>query len=75
MRMGGDLKVNPGSERAAWLEKNPLEGDDLIRWKYQAYMQDYLGCVAGVDENIGRILTWLKEHNLEQNTVVMYSSD
>ncbi len=75
MRMAGDLKVNPDSERAAWLEKNPLEGDDLIRWKYQAYMQDYLGCVAGVDENIGRILTWLKEHNLEQNTVVMYSSD
>ena len=75
MRLGGDLKVNPGSERAAWLEKHPLEGDDLIRWKYQAYMQDYLGCIAGVDENIGRILAWLKEHNLEQNTVVMYSSD
>ena len=75
MRMGGDLKVTPGSERAAWLEKHPLEGDALVRWKYQAYMQDYLGCIAGVDENIGRILAWLKEHDLEQNTVVMYSSD
>ena len=38
-------------------------------------MQDYLGCVAGVDENIGRILDYLKENGLEQNTVVMYSSD
>ena len=75
MTMGSDLKVTPGSERAAWLEKHPLEGDDLIRWKYQAYMQDYLGCVAGVDENIGRLLAWLKENGLDQNTVVMYSSD
>ena len=75
MRMGADLKVTPGSERAAWLKKHPLEGDALVRWKYQAYMQDYLGCIAGVDENIGRILAWLKEHDLEQNTVVMYSSD
>jgi arylsulfatase A-like enzyme len=75
MRMSGDLKVTPDSERAVWLEKNPLEGDDLIRWKYQAYMQDYLGCIAGVDENIGRILAWLKEHDLDQNTVVMYSAD
>ncbi len=75
MRMSGDLKVTPGSERAAWLEKHPLEGEELIRWKYQAYMQDYLGCVAGVDENIGRLLAWLKDNNLEQNTVVMYSSD
>ncbi len=75
MRMSGDLKVKPGSERAAYLEKHKPEGQDLVRWKYQAYMQDYLGCVAGVDENIGRILAYLAEHDLEDNTVVMYSSD
>ena len=55
-----DLKVRPGSERAKYLEKHKLKGKDLVRWKYQAYMQDYLGCVAGVDENIGRILAELK---------------
>ncbi|MDA0282394.1 MAG: sulfatase, partial [Planctomycetota bacterium] len=75
MTMASDLKVTPGSDRAAYLAEHKLEGDGLIRWKYQAYMQDYLGCVAGVDENIGRILAYLKEHNLDRNTVVMYSSD
>lgn len=75
MRMVGDLKVTPGSERADYLEKHKLEGKDLVRWKYQAYMQDYLGCIAGVDENIGRILAYLKKHGLDKNTVVMYSAD
>jgi len=75
MTMRSDLKVTPGSEREAYLAEHKLEGDDLVRWKYQAYMQDYLGCVAGVDENIGRLLAYLKEQGLDQNTVVMYSSD
>ena len=38
-------------------------------------MQDYLACIAGVDENVGRILKYLKENHLDQNTVVMYSAD
>ncbi len=75
MRMRHDLKVVPGSKRAEYLEKHQPEGRDLIRWKYQAYMQDYLGCIAGVDENVGRILNYLKESGREKNTVVMYSSD
>ena len=75
MSLKGDLKVVPGSERAKYLEEHKLEGRDLVRWKYQAYMQDYLGCVAGVDENIGRLLAYLKETGLEKNTVVMYSAD
>ena len=75
MSMSGDLKVRPGTERAVYLEKHNPRGKDLVRWKYQAYMQDYLGCIAGVDENIGRILKFLKDHDLEKNTVVMYSSD
>jgi len=75
MSMGQDLKVVPGSKRAAYLAQHKLEGKDLIRWKYQAYMQDYLGCVAGVDENVGRLLAYLKETGLDKNTVVMYSAD
>lgn len=39
------------------------------------YMRDYLACIAGVDENIGRLLDYLKENKLEQNTIVMYSAD
>ena len=52
-----------------------LKGKDLVRWKYQRYMQDYLACIAAVDDNIGRILQYLKDNDLEDNTIVVYSSD
>ena len=74
MQMNRDVKANL-PERKAYLEKHKPEGDDLVRWKYQAYMQDYLACIAGVDENVGRLLAWLKKSGLEKNTIVMYSAD
>jgi arylsulfatase A-like enzyme len=74
MRMGVDVKAAL-PERKAYLETHNPQGDDLVRWKYQAYMQDYLACVAGIDENVGRLLAFLKESGLDENTVVMYSAD
>ncbi len=52
-----------------------LQGEDLVHWKYQRYMKDYLRCVASVDENIGRMLDYLDEAGLADNTIVVYSSD
>ena len=52
-----------------------LAGRDLVRWKYQRYMHDYLACIASVDESVGRLLDYLKEADLEENTIVVYSSD
>ena len=75
MRMEDDLKAHERPDRKEYLEKHNPQGDDLVRWKYQAYMQDYLACIAGVDENVGRILKHLKDKGLNKNTVVMYSSD
>ena len=74
MNMGGDLKSNQ-SPRKEYLAENPLKGKELVRWKYQMYMRDYLACIAGVDENIGKILDELVETGLDENTIVMYSSD
>lgn len=74
MDMKRDMKAH-WPERKAYLNKHNPQGDDLVRWKYQTYMRDYLGCVAGVDENIGRILNYLREQGLEKNTIVMYSAD
>ena len=74
MRMVQDVKANR-PERKAYLERHDPQGDDLVRWKYQAYMRDYLACIAGVDENVGRILKYLSDEGLDENTVVMYSSD
>ncbi|MEX2188441.1 MAG: sulfatase [Pirellulales bacterium] len=52
-----------------------LEGKDLIRWRYNRYMHDYLGCIKSVDESVGRVLDYLKEAGLDENTIVVYSSD
>ena len=50
-------------------------GKDLIRWRYNRYLHDYLGCVKGVDEGIGRVLDFLDREGLSENTVVVCSSD
>ena len=75
MSLNADLKSGRRPERKAYLSENKSEGHELTRWKYQAYMQDYMACVAGIDENVGRILKYLKDNGLDRNTVVMYSSD
>ncbi len=55
--------------------KANLTGKDLIRWKYQRYMKDYLRCIASVDENVGRVLDFLDREKLSKNTIVVYTSD
>jgi arylsulfatase A-like enzyme len=52
-----------------------LTGHDLVRWKYQRYMRDYLATVQSVDDNVGRLLDYLDRLGLSQNTMVIYTSD
>ncbi|HPD46446.1 MAG TPA: sulfatase-like hydrolase/transferase [Anaerohalosphaeraceae bacterium] len=85
-----DLKLTPPKnlteeQAAAWnaayepknkafTEAN-LQGKDLVRWKYQRYIKDYLRCIASIDENVGRVLDYLDEAGLADNTLVFYTSD
>ena len=52
-----------------------LSEDDKMRWRYQRYMQDYLGTIKSVDENVGRVLDYLEENDLMENTIIVYTSD
>ena len=52
-----------------------LAGNDLVRWKYQRYAKNYLRCVRGVDDSVGALMATLKELGLDENTIVVYSSD
>jgi arylsulfatase A-like enzyme len=63
-----------GPRNAAFAEAN-LEGDALVRWKYQRYIKDYLRCVAGLDDALGRLLDQLAASGLAENTIVIYTSD
>ncbi len=44
-------------------------------WKYQQFIKDYLRCVASMDDNIGRLLDYLDDEKLSEDTIVIYSSD
>ena len=63
-----------GPKNAAFLAAG-LSGKELVRWKYQRYVKDYLRCIASVDDNVGRVLDVLDTKGLAENTVVVYSSD
>jgi len=52
-----------------------LIGRELVLWKYQRYMNDYLACIKSVDESVGRVLDYLKKNGLDKNTIVVYTSD
>jgi N-acetylglucosamine-6-sulfatase len=65
-------------ENQAFLAKmkaGELSEKEITQWKYQRYMHDYLGSVAAVDDNVGRVLDYLEKNNLVDNTIVIYSSD
>jgi arylsulfatase A-like enzyme len=62
-------------ERANLLRTKRPTGKELLKYKYQWYMQDYLACVASVDENVGRVLDYLDQHQLTNNTMVIYTGD
>lgn len=85
-----DLKlVTPGvlapDQKKAWdayyeprnaaFKEAKLDGKELVRWKYNRYMHDYLGCIKAVDESVGRILDYLDAEKLAENTIVIYASD
>ncbi len=85
-----DLKLTPpptlnAEQRKAWdayydprnddFRRQNLAGRDLVRWKYQRYLHDYLATIASVDESVGKLLDYLDKEGLADNTIVVYSSD
>lgn len=77
-----------GPARARWMGESPdsvdlridghvrtLTGEALDAWKYQRYMRDYLACIQSVDDSVGRIMAFLDENGLRDNTLVIYTSD
>lgn len=48
---------------------------ELLQWKYQRYVKDYLRVIRGMDDGIGRVVDYLKRENLYDNTVVIYAGD
>ena len=47
----------------------------LLEWKYQRYMRDYAKVVHSLDQEVGRVLDYLEQKGLLDNTLVVYTSD
>ena len=72
-------------QRAAWdkfyapiiedFYKQNLQGKELANWKFQRYMRDYMKTVKSLDDNVGRVLDYLEEKGMLDNTLVVYTSD
>ncbi len=71
-RVQWEAAFNPRNDE--FIKKN-LHGKDLVRWKYQRYIKNYLRCIASVDDNVGRLLDSIDAAGLSDNTVVVYVSD
>jgi arylsulfatase A-like enzyme len=52
-----------------------MDEKEKMQWRYQRYMQDYLGTIRAVDENVGRVLDYLEANDLMDNTLIVYTSD
>jgi arylsulfatase A-like enzyme len=84
MKKTGLDRMDP-AQRKAWDDvydpiikhfyESNLKGDDLIHFKFQRYLQDYLACITAVDKSVGAVLDYLKENGLDKNTIVIYCSD
>ena len=62
------------AENQALVDAN-LSGKELIRWKYNRYVKNYLRCVRGVDDSVGQLMSYLEESELRKNTILIYCSD
>jgi arylsulfatase A-like enzyme len=81
---GNVKRMNPEQRRKfdayyspieADLKQRNLSGKELVEWKYQRYMRDYMSTAVSLDRNIGRTLDYLDKNGLTENTIVVYLSD
>ena len=74
IRRWGEMGYKRGTGEG-WLPSDTMTIEEARKWKYQRYIKDYLSCVRSVDDQIGRVLAYLDESGLSENTVVIYTSD
>ncbi|MFD0796792.1 sulfatase [Maribacter chungangensis] len=56
----------------------PLDGLDSIRKRkkiYQKLVKDFMRSGAAIDDNIGKLLDYLEEEGIADNTIVIYTAD
>ena len=85
MKLQRPKDIKKGKESIKWdfygakpgeiVQPEGMSNEEGRKWRYQNYIKDYLACVKSVDDNVGRVLNYLKENNLEENTIIVLTSD
>jgi arylsulfatase A-like enzyme len=82
-----ELKLMNSEQRARWnnaykpkneafiKEMSEMTEEEIVNWKFQRYLKDYLRCIKSVDDEVGRIIDYLEEEGLMDNTIIVYTSD
>ncbi|NDP27076.1 MAG: sulfatase [Flavobacterium sp.] len=64
-----------GAKNNEAVQPDGMSKEEGRKWRYQTYIKDYLACVKSVDDNVGKLLKYLDENNLTNNTMVVLTSD
>ena len=70
-----DTWINAYKPKNEEFLKQNLQGKELVKWKYQRYLKDYLRCIKTIDDQVGRLLDYLEKEGLMENTAIVYTSD
>lgn len=69
---------NTGKPMWVFNQRNSWHGIDFFYnadVKMTDYLKYYYGTLSAVDDSLGRLMAYLKKHNLEKNTLVVFTSD
>lgn len=64
-----------GTKNDEVVQPEGMSDEDGRKWRYQRYIKDYLACVKSVDDNIGRLLKYLDDNDMAENTIIVLTSD
>ena len=64
-----------GAKRGEVVIPEGMDEEEARKWRYQTYIKDYLATVKSVDDNIGRVLDYLDENGMADNTMIVLTSD
>ena len=71
-----DAAYEPKNQRfISAVSSGRFSSNQVLEWKYQRYIKDYLRTVQAMDDGIGRVLDYLDATGLNENTIVVYASD
>ncbi len=73
------FQTNKKGKKGKWptgqLNLDGKSEEEITRITYQKYVKDYMRCVKGIDEGVGKLLAYLESIGELDNTIIIYTSD